>query len=325
MPRKPRIEYEDAIYHILNRGNYREAIFSVGDAGQVFEETLFAACDRFGWILHAYVILSNHFHIALETPEANLMRGMQWLASTFGNRFNRLVRQRGHVFQGRYKALLIEGNDYLLQLVNYIHLNPLRAGVVTLDDLRSYSLSSFPKFFRKKRPGCLSNETWLALAGNLRPTIPGMRCYHQYLGLVHETDPDKQKSIHAQLCRGWYIGTREGKKAILTDEAGGVFGSEADGHVGRFGEDGGEVLLAKGLARLGKHEEDLVVARKGCEWKVVLACWIKSQCGVSNQWLSDHLHMGSPTYVSRLVCEENRRVKTRRKYWRQLKSAKRKT
>jgi len=61
-----------------------------------------------------------HFHIALETPEANLMRGMQWLASTFGNRFNRLVRQRGHVFQGRYKALLVEGNDYLLQLVNYI-------------------------------------------------------------------------------------------------------------------------------------------------------------------------------------------------------------
>lgn len=99
MPRKARIEYEDAIYHVLNRGNYREAFFPVGDAGQVFEETLFTAYTRFSWILHAYVILSNHFHIALETPEANLIRAMQWLGSTFGNRFNRLASQRGQVFQ----------------------------------------------------------------------------------------------------------------------------------------------------------------------------------------------------------------------------------
>ena len=111
MPRKPRIEYEGAIYHVLNRGNYRDAIFSVDDvddSGKLFEETLFAACERFGWIVHAYVLLSNHFHVALETPEANLVRGMQWLQSTFGNRFNRLVRERGHIFQGRYKSLLIE-------------------------------------------------------------------------------------------------------------------------------------------------------------------------------------------------------------------------
>ena len=102
MPRKPNIEHEDAIYHVLNRGNYRGAIFSVGNTGQVFEETLFTARNRFGWIFHAYVVLSKRFHIALETPEANLVRGMQWPESTFGNRFNRLVRQRGYVFQGRY-------------------------------------------------------------------------------------------------------------------------------------------------------------------------------------------------------------------------------
>lgn len=72
----------------------------------------------------------------------------------------------------------------------------------------------------------------------------------------------------------------------------------------------------------GEHEEDLVVARKGCEWKVVLASWIKSQCGVRNQWLSDQLHTGSPTYVSRLVCEEDKRPYGRRKHWRQLHIAK---
>ena len=73
MPRQPRIEYEGALYHIMNRGNYREYIFDVSGAGELFEQTLFDVCKRFGWLLHAYVCLSNHFHIALETPEANPM------------------------------------------------------------------------------------------------------------------------------------------------------------------------------------------------------------------------------------------------------------
>jgi REP element-mobilizing transposase RayT len=307
----------------MNRGNYREAIFSIEDSGQIFEETLFAACARFGWILHAYAILSNHFHIALETPEANLVHGMQWLASTFGNRFNRLVRQRGHVFQGRYKALLVEDAEYLLQLVNYIHLNPVRAGMVTLGALRSYALSSFPKFYQKKRPVCLSNSRWLPLAGNFPLTAAGMRRYHEYLGLISETAPQKQKALQMKLCRGWFVGTREGQKAVLADMAEGVFGLGVEQQLGRFGVEGGSVLLSQGLARLGKQPDDLMTTRKGCEWKVVLASWIKSQSGVSNQWLSEHLHMGSPSYVSRLICEEDKRPQGRRKYWRQLKSAKR--
>ena len=121
MPRQRRIEYEGALYHIMNRGNYREYIFEVSGAGGLFEQTLFEACHRFGWLLHAYVGMSNHFHIALETPEANLVRGMQWFSSTFGNRFNRLVRTPGHIFQGRYKSLLVEDDGYLLEVVNYIH------------------------------------------------------------------------------------------------------------------------------------------------------------------------------------------------------------
>ncbi len=318
MPRKPRIEYEDAVYHIMNRGNYRHAIFMIEDSGQLFEELLFEACERFGWILHAYVILSNHFHVALETPEPNLVRGMQWFQSTFGNRFNRLVHERGHIFQGRYKSLLIEDDGYLLQVVNYIHLNPVRCGIVVLNELRSYELSSFPKYFKKKRVACLSNHKWLALAGNLRPTIAGMQCYHKYLALVCESDPAKQKAIHVDLCRGWFIGTQGGKKAILRDVSEGLLHADGDGIVGRFGSEGAEILLSHGLSILGKTQEDILVSRKGSEWKVVLASWIKSRCGVSNQWLGDHLHMGSPYYVSRLVCEENKRPKGRRKYWKRL-------
>ncbi|MEA3224846.1 MAG: transposase [Planctomycetota bacterium] len=321
MPRKPRIEYEDAIYHVMNRGNYRYDIFLVEGSGEVFEKSLFEACGRFGWVLHAYVAMSNHYHLALQTPDANLVKGMQWFQSTFGNRFNRLVRQRGHIFQGRYKALLIESNHYLFQVVNYIHLNPVRANIVEIDRLRTYPLSSYPKFFQKNRPVCLQSEDWLALAGDLKPTGAGMRCYHRYLKLCHESNPEKQNAMYVQLCRGWYIGTKEGKKALLKEVSEGSVGP--GGGIGRFGDAGGEVLLAQGLLSLGKTNEELITDGKCCEWKVVLASWIKSQCGISNQWLSGHLHMGSMYAVSRLVAQENRRPKGRRKLWRKLQIAKR--
>ena len=320
MPRRPRIEYEDAIYHVMNRGNYRDDIFLVKNSGAVFEKTLFETCGRFGWVLQAYIAMSNHYHLALQTPDTNLAKGMQWFQSTFGNRFNRLINQRGHIFQGRYKALLIENNHYLLQVVNYIHLNPVRAGLVHINQLQSYLLSSFPKFFKKNRPVCLQCEDWLTLVGDLKPTAAGMRCYHQYLKYCNESNPEKQKAMYGQLCRGWYIGTKEGKKALLKK----VFeGSAAPGvDIGHFGDAVGEVLLTQGLLRLDKTNEDLITDGKCCEWKVVLASWIKSQCAVSNQWLSDHLHMGSIYTISRVVAQENRRHKGRSKLWRKLLTAK---
>lgn len=320
MPRQPRIEYEGALYHIMNRGNYREYIFDVSGAGELFEQTLFDACKRFGWLLHAYVCLSNHFHIALETPEANLVRGMQWFSSTFGNRFNRLVRTPGHIFQGRYKPLLIEDNGYLLKVVNYIHLNPVRAGIVELKDLRTHALSSFPKFFARKRPACLVNEVWLSLAGHLKPTAAGMRCYHQYLAACIEQDPAKQKELHRHLCRGWHVGTRAGKKAILKDISEGLIGADLKDLACCFGNDGGELLLQRGLARMKKKEEDLASDPKGAPWKVVLAGWIKSQCGVSNQWLSEHLHMGHPSNISRMIALETHDLRTHRKLWKKLRT-----
>lgn len=322
MPRKPRIEYAGAMYHVLNRGNYQEDVFCVSGSGALFERTLIECCERFGWRLHAHVIMSNHYHLAIETVDANLCMGMQWLQSTFGNRFNRMINKRGHVFQGRYKALLIEDNGYLLQVVNYIHLNPVRARIVTLDELKGYPLGSFPKFFNKKRSDCLVNEIWLELAGHLKPTAMGMRHYHKYLALFTETDPVKMKQIHRSLCRGWYIGTQSGKKAIMKDVSDGLIGVDTDSGLNRFGVEGAAVLLSHGLKCLGKTESDLHSDRKGAPWKVSLATWIKSRCGINNQWISDHLHMGNIYNISRMISSENKRAKTRDKIWKKLRSAK---
>ena len=108
MARKLRLEYPGAIYHVINRGNYRAYVFKSVGARQAFEDCLFAACARSGWLLHAFVIMGNHYHLAVETPQGNLVAGMQWLQSTFANRFNQLRGERGHLFQGRYKSLLVE-------------------------------------------------------------------------------------------------------------------------------------------------------------------------------------------------------------------------
>ena len=135
------MEFEGALYHVISRGNYRKDLFDGGAAGS-FERTLFEACEKRGWLLHAYVIMSNHYHLALETPAGNLVEGMRWLQGTFGIRFNAFRGERGHVFQSRYKSLVIEEGRPLLGLVNYIHLNPVRAGIVDLAGLRGYNPSS---------------------------------------------------------------------------------------------------------------------------------------------------------------------------------------
>ena len=105
MARKLRLEYPGACYHVINRGNYRADIFKTEGAKVAFEACLFEACAKSGWLLHAYVLMSNHYHLAVETPTGNLVAGMQWLQATFANRFNKLRGTRGHLFQGRYKSL----------------------------------------------------------------------------------------------------------------------------------------------------------------------------------------------------------------------------
>jgi REP element-mobilizing transposase RayT len=113
MARKLRLEFPGAVYHVINRGNYRRDVFAAEKTKAAFERCLFQACERSGWLLHAYVVMRNHYHLALETPKGNLVIGMQWLEATFANRFNRLRGEHGHLFQGRYKALLVDEESSL--------------------------------------------------------------------------------------------------------------------------------------------------------------------------------------------------------------------
>lgn len=141
MSRQLRIEYQGALYHVTARGNSKSAIFINDDDRCKFLETLDSCTKAFNYICHAYCIMNNHYHLLIETPDANLSAGIHRLNSIYAQYFNKQYDRVGHVFQGRFKAILVQRDDYLLELCRYIVLNPVRAGVVNHPG--EYKWSSF--------------------------------------------------------------------------------------------------------------------------------------------------------------------------------------
>ena len=135
MSRPLRIEFSDAWYHVLNRGRRRESIFRETKDYEIFLQTVQEACEFWHLRVAAFCLLSNHYHLLVQTPNANLSRCLRHIDGVYTQRFNRRHGYDGPLFRGRYKALLIEADPYLLQLVRYIHRNPLEAGLAkTLND-----------------------------------------------------------------------------------------------------------------------------------------------------------------------------------------------
>jgi REP element-mobilizing transposase RayT len=152
MARKLRLEYPGAVYHVMNRGDRREEIFKDDKDRERFLETLGEVCVKTGWQVHAFCLMGNHFHLVVETPQGNLVAGMKWFLGTYTSRFNRRHKLFGHLFSGRYKALIVDGsgNGYLKTVCDYVHLNPARAGLVTAAAaLNQYRWSSWPEYLKR--------------------------------------------------------------------------------------------------------------------------------------------------------------------------------
>jgi putative transposase len=130
MARPIRIEYPGAVYYITSRGNANRPVFKDDQDRKEFLELLGQLVDRFKWRCHAYCLMNKHYHLLIETPKANLSQGMRQLNGIYTQNFNRRHRRAGHVFQGRFKAILIDKKNYLLDLATYVVLNPVRLRVV---------------------------------------------------------------------------------------------------------------------------------------------------------------------------------------------------
>lgn len=141
MSRQLRIEYPGALYHVTARGNGKATIFINDNDRLKFLDTLGNCIKVFNFICHAYCIMDNHYHLLIETPDANLSAGIHRLNSVYAQYFNKQYDHSGHVFQGRFKAILVQRDNYLLELCRYIVLNPVRAGIV--NHPAEYHWSSF--------------------------------------------------------------------------------------------------------------------------------------------------------------------------------------
>ena len=307
MARKLRLEYAGACYHVINRGDYRRDLFSGKGAADSFLKCLFETAERFGWRLHAYVVMSNHFHLVLETPEPNLSDGMKWLQGTWARRFNGFGRHVGRPFQGRFKALHVEPGFSLAQVAHYIHLNPERAGIVPMDRLLEYRWSSLVRFMEKQRPGFLVASTILAESGGLKDTPTGWRNYLGYLALLAEEDAKLRKERFGRLSRGWMIGSDEFREALQNDLEAAAGAEQAFELAGtdRAGqrqvrEQHWERQLQL-VARALRVRLDQLPAQCSAPPKVDLAAAMKATCSVSNGWLAQRLAMGQPASVSQYV------------------------
>ena len=149
MARPLRITFPGAFYHITSRGNEQKVVFKSKRDREKFLEYLESATQRYDALIHAYCMMDNHVHLLLETPSANLPQIMRHINGAYTTYFNIKRKRSGHLFQGRYKAILVEVDEYAKELSRYIHLNPVRAGMV--DKPEAYQWSSYPYYIGKKK------------------------------------------------------------------------------------------------------------------------------------------------------------------------------
>jgi REP element-mobilizing transposase RayT len=142
MARPLRIEYDGALYHVTSRGNEQRPIFKDDTDRKLFLSTLAHVNQRFHWLCHAYCLMGNHYHLVIETPDGNLSKGMRQLNGVYTQAFNRRHRRVGHLFQGRFKGILVQKDSHFLEVCRYVVLNPVRAKMVKHP--REWSWSSYP-------------------------------------------------------------------------------------------------------------------------------------------------------------------------------------
>ena len=323
MARSIRIEFPGAFYHVMARGNRREKIFLDDDDRRFFLHTLSEACGKTGWRVHAWVLMGNHYHLLIETPEGNLSAGMKWLQNTFTRRFNVRHRKWGRVFGDRYKAVLVEGASphHFQTLLDYIHLNPVRARLIRPEDGHSvldFAWSSVAGGYAlppSKRAPWMTVETGLAM-GDATDTTAGRRHFVERLdrrAVLEERGrcgvpvlPAEIDARCSHLRRGWYWGTQAFGEKILSlarpREAKAKSGAYSRVPERRaHGMQQAEQLFVAGLHSAGLSETDLPALKSTDPRKVALAQLLWRQTTVSQSWLAGRLHLRSAANVSQLL------------------------
>lgn len=321
MARGIRVEYPGAFYHVMARGNRRERIFRDDADRRFFCQTLGEACGRTGWKVHAWVLMSNHYHLMLETPEANLVAGMQWLQNTYTRRFNRRHRLWGRLFGDRYKAILNEGDSdyYYFSLMDYIHLNPVRVGLVRImkgESVRDYPWSSVAAGYAvalNKRAAWLAAADGLARA-QCSDTATGRQRFVTHLDDRAREEGSRRAGVIApekdrrrsHLRQGWYWGSERFAEAMLKLAESAVRSRQnrtyRSSAVSRAHDEKEALrLLREGLEAAGLEEEAIARLPGSDARKGALASLLLERTVARQAWIAERLGMRSAANVSQQV------------------------
>lgn len=298
-----RIQYEGARYHVLSRGDRREDIVLDDEDRKRFVETLGEGARRANWQVHAFCLMRNHFHLVIETPQATLVRGMQWVLGTYTARFNARHRLGGHLFSGRYKTIVVdEAQDgYLRRVCDYTHLNPVRAKIVGKEDaLDSYLWSSYPMYLRpaRKRPQWLRVDRLLGEHGISKDAARGRREFSRRMeALRSENDQEFRKLLR----RGWRLGEEDFLDRLERRITSALSDNYDPGQVAETMEARAARLVAQELRRSKVSSEELGKLPKGHPWKIRLAEMLHRDTPMTLRWIAATLHMGSWYYLSHLL------------------------
>ncbi len=303
----------------MSRGNHQDAIFRDDKDCEIFSDTLGEVCIKTGWLVHAFVLMGNHYHLLVETPAANLVEGMKWLQGTYTQRFNARHKVWGHLLQGRYKALVVDRSEsgYFTAVSNYIHLNPARAGLFNLQSgsLSDYRWSSYPGYIKpSKRPEWLCVRRTL---GNLNcaDDSNGLSMYRRImrkrvLEIAHCDNPREADSEWEAIRKGWCFGAEGFQKELMRHVQKATSRVRKDSLEGNalrsYDQQAAENLLRPMLKELGVQEADLQTLPKGAREKKLLAWGFRTFTTVSREWITQRLNMGHVSRVTQSVNEVNR-------------------
>jgi REP element-mobilizing transposase RayT len=305
VPRQLRVEYEGAIYHVMSRGDRHEDIVR-GDADrELWIKTLSEACRKCDWQVHAYCLMTNHFHLVVETPLGNLVSGMKWLLGTYTVRFNTRHRLHGHLFAGRYKSVLVDELDdaYLRVACDYVHLNPARAGLLKAGQpLSDYAWSSYRDYLQlgPARPGWLRTDRLMGEHGAGRDDRRSRLEFSRRME-AERREVNQASESHELMRRGWRLGG-EAFLARLLDR---LEGKLTENHLARERTDAIEMkverIIRARLAEIGWSENDLRERAKCAPEKIDIAHQLRAETTLSLKKVAERLSMGTWTNVSSLL------------------------
>lgn len=307
MPRKLRVEFPGAIYHVLNRGDRREAIFRDDEDRGRFLESLAEACAKTAWEVHAYCLMPNHFHLVIETPQPNLVAGMAWLMGTYTSRFNHRHKVCGHLFSGRYKSLLVSGRGgYLRTVGEYVHLNPARAGLLGPEQpLRSYPWSSLPEYLKSppQRPAWLRVDRLLGEYGIPKDSTAGRREFERLLEARRSAEADED---YPRIRRGWCLGDEQFRQELLERVSARAGAQHYGPELAEAAQAKAERIVTEELANRGWELNELLVRRKGDPVKVAIANRVRRETTMTLAWIAERLRMGTRTHLAHLLYWDRR-------------------